>query len=1165
MKRPRGAVLALSALLLGACVGDTRSRLTPEEQVFHLQDLLVRGTAHAEIDEWPQAIELFNQATELADGDPVVAFDLAVAHFRNGDRDSAKEWLGRVDAGAPDALLARAEYLRGKLALEEGDAQGEADAYRRASALDPSEAAFPYSLSQVVPRLGGDDVDTEVGALLARCAELWPDNGRIAAELAQWALGQTDAKTRSRGVDLVIDLAAGQPDVEALVTRGLDEIATDRPPVSLRRALNLLRPGKRFQTDSAALEARLAVLPLAEPVNESLRSRGAPHPAEMSLASAALLPQMPFAQDEQVLQIWASNDAVAEPGTGTREADLSILTDEGLWALGRGDAAYTRIATWRNAPRELLVGELDGDGWMEILVLGEKEVSLWGRSQTGRWSSRRLEPSLAAAGGLRNAILLDFEHDGDLDLLATDTAGQLVLVTHRGEAGLGEPEPAPLPDIGRVALVRTFDVDGDIDQDLLIAGGTTVRVLTNLRQGEFRPGQELAGAEGAGEFEDLLSVDYDSDGRFDVVGVIGGTLTFLANKGPAGLVLDEGAGERVKELLEGERVDAINAADMDLDGDLDLLVAHSNEGGSGTLTFLREGGGPGVGGRIALPSGAPLGVTAIDLDGDRDPDPIIWGKAGAATVKSTGAESQGWLGVSLRGLLGKVPLDGRGARVDLSFGLDSRSFELERPEIVLGLGGRKPSLVKVTWPNGISEFLFDPQPNTTHVIEQELRIEGSCPFLYASDGREMRFVTDILGLAPLGMLAGPGRYVPADPEEYLRLPGWVASDRTVELRITEELREVAYLDQTELVVVDVPPGVEVYNGERWIEGTIDGLDLRLLGALETPTAVTGNDGSDALGVVAELDDRYLTNHSGTRLYQGAVQPHRLEIEIPSRIAETGRAALVLTGWLHWGNTSMNLARAQDPDGAPIFPYLEVPATGGGWRRVDLDVGLPAGKTKPVVVDLAGVVDAADPRVRITTDFEVYWDRIAVAEALPVPATEHRIHRLAPASAELYYGGFSRWYRPAENGPYLFDYSERRPYPWRENDSGARAIAWQEHEGFYTRYGSVRDLVAEIDDQLAVFGAGEELALSFDVATVPPLPLGWKRTLFLHSEGWEKDGDPNVACGQTVGPLPFRGMGEYPCSRSADVQPGAFEPGMRADRWVDRSRLARRVAAWSEVR
>jgi hypothetical protein len=171
----------------------------------------------------------------------------------------------------------------------------------------------------------------------------------------------------------------------------------------------------------------------------------------------------------------------------------------------------------------------------------------------------------------------------------------------------------------------------------------------------------------------------------------------------------------------------------------------------------------------------------------------------------------------------------------------------------------------------------------------------------------------------------------------------------------------------------------------------------------------------------------------------------------------------------------------------------------------------------------------------------------------------------PDRAELSYGGFSRWYRTADNGPYLFDYGDRQPIPSRENASGTRPIAWHEHEGFYTRFGAVEDLVARIDDRLVVFGAGEELSLSFDTRALPEPDEGWRRTLFLHSEGWEKDGDPNVACGRTVGPLPRRGMESYPCERAAtipidlDIDAGAS----RLERWVDRGRLQRRVRAWAE--
>ena len=1157
-------------LLAGNCGSDSVSRLSPEERVDRLQSLLVRGVAHAEIDEWAEAIERFEEALPLASDDPVLVFNLAVAHFRNGDAEAAREYLAQIDETAPVQLRARGAYVQGKLALERGDVEGEASAYSRAAEIDPSEPAYPYALSQVVPRLGGTGMQERVGELLGRAAGLWPENGRLAAELAQWSLGQPEREARQKGVDIVLELAAGLAEIEPFLTRGLAEFEEnpERPPVSLRRALNLLRPGKRFQTDSALLEARLAVLPFSEPIARELRRKTVPARVEVSLENAALLPEAPFLSSETVVEIVASNDAGATSDGGSRGADLTVLTDRGVWFLGHDETSYEKVASLDVPARQVLVGELDGDGWMEIMVVAGDGVTVWGRSESSNWSAWRLEPELAGAGQLHEAMLLDFEQDGDLDLLAIDGSGSPVMVTHRGEAGLGAPEPAPLPVHGPVRQLTAIDLDNDADQDLVIASEDGLRVVLNWRQGEYRVTGELSGVEG---LKQLLSVDYTGDGYFDVVGLAGERLLFWKNSGSGGLVVDEGSEKRLAELAGTDPVRLLTSSDLDLDGDLDLMLAQSAQDGSSRMSVLVSDSELGFesGTQIFLAQHLLDGLVPVDMDGDHDPDLLAWGREGVATVRGTGAEGQGWLDLSLRGLVGKVPLDGRGARVDVSFGLDSRAYEVERPELVVGLGGRTPALVKVTWPNGISEFLFEPQTNAVHVIEQELRIEGSCPFLYASDGEQKRFVTDILGLAPLGMLSGPGRYVTPDPEEYLRLPEWVAVEDTVELSITEELREVAYLDQVELVVVDAPSSVEVYNGERWIQGAIDGLDLRLLGPLREPAAVTDDRGRDVLEIVREIDQLYLTNHDGERLYQGTVPPHRLEIEVPQEIAASGRAALVLTGWLHWGNTSTNLARAQDPAGAPVFPFLEVPTGEGGWRRLDLDVGLPAGKTKPVVVDLTGALRPEDPRLRITTDFEVYWDRIAVAETLSTLETDHRLHRLAPASADLSYGGFSKWYRAADNGPYLFDYADRRPYPWRENASGARPIAWQEHEGFYTRFGSVRELIASIDDRLVVFGAGEELALSFDVEALPPLPDGWERTLFLHSEGWEKDGDPNVACGQTVGPLPSREMVAYPCPQSFAIAGGsAADVGMaspEADRWVDRRRLERRVAAWGSGR
>jgi hypothetical protein len=87
--------------------------------------------------------------------------------------------------------------------------------------------------------------------------------------------------------------------------------------------------------------------------------------------------------------------------------------------------------------------------------------------------------------------------------------------------------------------------------------------------------------------------------------------------------------------------------------------------------------------------------------------------------------------------------------------------------------------------------------------------------------------------------------------------------------------------------------------------------------------------------------------------------------------------------------------------------------------------------------------------------------------------------------------------------------------------------WNPTRGLYTRYGDVQPLIAAIDDRLAILGSGDELRLLFPVSKLPALPAGWKRDFLLLVDGWAKDGDANTAYSQSVEPLPFHGMSQYP--------------------------------------
>ena len=82
-------------------------------------------------------------------------------------------------------------------------------------------------------------------------------------------------------------------------------------------------------------------------------------------------------------------------------------------------------------------------------------------------------------------------------------------------------------------------------------------------------------------------------------------------------------------------------------------------------------------------------------------------------------------------------------------------------------------------------------------------------------------------------------------------------------------------------------------------------------------------------------------------------------------------------------------------------------------------------------------------------------------------------------------------------------------------------------GKLTRYGDVARLLQADDDQLCVVGPGDEARLEFDAEHLPPLPAGWTRSYVLRAFGYCKDADPFTAGSDTVEPLPWRAMPEFP--------------------------------------
>src|SRR5260370_9735111 len=102
------------------------------------------------------------------------------------------------------------------------------------------------------------------------------------------------------------------------------------------------------------------------------------------------------------------------------------------------------------------------------------------------------------------------------------------------------------------------------------------------------------------------------------------------------------------------------------------------------------------------------------------------------------------------------------------------------------------------------------------VIKEAQRLSGSCPMIFTWDGSRFVFITDVLGVAPLGASSGDGRFFPVDHDEYVSIPGEMLKERdgAYEVRVTEELHEVSYLDQIRLQPMDHPPDTATVTNEK---------------------------------------------------------------------------------------------------------------------------------------------------------------------------------------------------------------------------------------------------------------------------------------------------------------------------------------------------------------
>jgi tetratricopeptide (TPR) repeat protein len=858
------------------------------------------------------------------------------------------------------------------------------------------------------------------------------------------------------------------------------------------------------------------------------------------------------------------------------DGDLDLIeVQSGAQRLFRNDGGWFTDVTNRSGAlaknadgvaTAVIAGDVDNDGKPDLFVLRFGSSSLYHNDGKGHFSDVTVAAKIPAYPYLaRTAAFVDYDHDGDLDLLIP--GGEDVSNALPMEKDLADRRPKSLytmvlPTSPTHGLLlrnngnRTFtdvtaqaklaapnessavvptDYDNRRDVDLLVSASDGIKLWRNMRDGTFRDVARDAGlkTEQLRATSSVAVGDINKDGYpdfffgiFDWAGCLAlsdGRGHFQIKRGPDNFNGNPnfrfGKSNRASELI-----------DYDNDGLLDLVtVVEIGEPPSNLKLRVWRNVGDGwkdVSDTVAAAisavvpkAGRPL-LLASDLDGDGDTDLIFGTVAGGLHVlRNDGGNRNRSIKVDLRGRVSnrsavQAKIEMRAGSLYSKLENYSASPAPAPADFIFGLGKRQqPDAVRVIWPAGIvqAETEFPAKRGgflSLNVTELD-RKPSSCPYLYSWNGQRFEFVTDFMGGGEIGYLEEPGVYNTPDPDEYVRIRAdqLREKDGRFELRVTNELEESMFVDRLRLIAIDHPRDVLIFPNEG-MSNPPKPFKLFATADARPPLTVVDDKGNDVLDLVARMDRRWPSEFAVDRI-RGYAADHTLTMRLPERDG----LVLFLTGWTDYAWSSDNLAASQARK-AMTPPSLQVKDREGKWRTVIEDIGIPVGRPQTVTVDLAGKFLSANREVRIVTNMRIYWDQILVGTTNP--KLSRRMTRLDPVSADLRWRGFSAEITADGREPFGYDYK-----------SVSYLSPWKTMTGHYTRLGDVRELLLNSDDMFVISRPGDEISLSFDATALPRLQDGLTRTFLLYADGFSKEMDINSASPDQLAPLPFHGMSRYP--------------------------------------
>ena len=1133
MKAQIHARMMFPGLALAAAVGLAPGRAACAPSVTELDVCRQLGKACYENDDFKSAAAQFRRAVALAPHCATDYCNLGLVLMRAADYTNALAALREAERFDPLSL--GPHYLRGIVYKRQGEFLKAIESLKRVLAGDPRCLGAYYNLAMCYK---ATEQDTNAIATLDAALQREPNHPSCHYQLITLCrrIGRMDAAARHAEVFDRVKDTVNEPEKTAEALERSQYSYIIEPPPAGRELAPLLESPVHFVevTREVGLVPPVKSPPLPPPPPPQVkRADFTPEVARRFAAWNAGSVALGDYDGDGRVDIYIVNGRAEPEALGNR-----LYHNDGGWHFsdvttqaGVGDRGVGTHAVW---------GEYDNDNHLDLYVVKQGPNVLYRNRGDGTFEdvsqqARVNEPQFGS-----RAVFLDYDHDNDLDLfvannvelaeppqkdpalLPADFPGQInalfrnnghgVFSDHTDDAGL-------LVSAAQAREIVCADFDGDSTTDLFVANFDSPSALfLNARMGKFKLGGAFApplekGARAAAEG------DFNRDGHPDLVVAVERELLVYTNDGHANFacftrlsVPGAAAGAAGSSSVPG--IARLRVFDFNNDGWPDLLLTDS----AGAGLHLLAGSGLGHFRDVTAVTGLNqiTGIIAdfatADLDGDGAQDIVVQTRdRGPVVLRNIGASRQHWLDVRLRGK--KVNRDGIGATVEVAAGGHYQKQTVRERLVHFGLGHLTNLVVlRVTWPNGMAQNVIQPAIDRTLEVEEYVRVSASCAFLWADGGQGFKLVNEILGVGPLGVPMTAEKFFPLDCTELTKIEAGqlVEKNGFYELRLTEDLREIAFVDQVILRVVDHPAGLDLIPNEMFTAPPFPEDKFFALPEKRFPISAVDEHGHDVLDLIRAHDGRCPTFPLTSS--DGLARPHSLTLDL-GNLESARQILLCLEGWIYWADSSVSWGIFQSTNCVLTPLRLEVRDEEGHWRTAIESVGLPTSKGLVVPVDLTGMFLTHDWHVRLSTTLCVYFDRIFVATR--DEAARCRVTLRPVTHADLHFRGFSRMTRD-ELGYERFDYDQVSPIG-----------PWNPPAGHLTRYGEVTSLLAHPDDLFVVMAPGDELTMRFESSNLPPLPQGWKRSFIFYANGWVKDGDPNTKYSRTVEPLPFHGMSGYP--------------------------------------